>query len=114
MGFVDEAVSDAFLARLRATLEVSEGEPEVSLPPLITRRLSDIDRRLEALMEALAPDTEQLQRTQATYEALVVERSFAWIGKQRRLSKDFEQLPLVSEAWVYLSMIQHMLRRLTS
>lgn len=44
----------------------------------------------------------------------IVERTFAWLGKQRRLSKDYEQLLLVSEAWVYLSMIPLMLRRLTS
>jgi putative transposase len=44
----------------------------------------------------------------------IVERTFAWLGKQRRLSKDYEQLPLVSETWVYLTMIQLMLRRLAS
>ncbi len=42
----------------------------------------------------------------------VVERTFAWLGKCRRLSKDYEQNPRSSEAWVYLAMIGLMVRRL--
>jgi len=30
----------------------------------------------------------------------VVERTFAWLGRQRRLSKDYEALPATEEAWV--------------
>ena len=44
----------------------------------------------------------------------IVERTFAWLGKCRRLSKDYEQLPAVSQTWVYVSMIHLMLRRLPS
>jgi transposase len=44
----------------------------------------------------------------------VVERTLAWLGKCRRLSKDYEQSPLVSEAWIYVSMIHLMLHRLVS
>lgn len=32
----------------------------------------------------------------------VVERTFAWLGKQRRFSKDYERLPETSEALMYL------------
>lgn len=42
----------------------------------------------------------------------VVERTFAWLGKYRRLSKDYEELPASSEAWIRLAMIHIMLRRL--
>jgi putative transposase len=42
----------------------------------------------------------------------VVERTFAWQGQQRRLSKDYERLCATSEAWIYLTMIRLMLRRL--
>lgn len=42
----------------------------------------------------------------------VVERTIAWIGRNRRMSKDYEYRPATSEAWVYLSMIRVMLRRL--
>ncbi len=42
----------------------------------------------------------------------VVERTFAWIGRNRRMSKDYEFLPSTSETWVYLSMLRLMLKRL--
>jgi len=43
----------------------------------------------------------------------VVERTFAWIGRCRRLSKDYEELTGNSEGFIYLAMIHLMLRRLT-
>src|SRR5918911_1643096 len=42
----------------------------------------------------------------------VVERTLGWLGRWRRLSKDYEQLPEVSEAMVTLAMIRLMLHRL--
>jgi putative transposase len=42
----------------------------------------------------------------------VVERTFAWLGKCRRLSKDYEYLPESSEAMIYLAMTRLMLKRL--
>ena len=42
----------------------------------------------------------------------VVERTFAWLGRYRRLSKDYEQLPATSEAMIYAAMVHIMLRRL--
>ena len=42
----------------------------------------------------------------------VVERSLGWLGRWRRLSKDYEELPEVSEAMVTLAMIRLMLHRL--
>lgn len=44
----------------------------------------------------------------------VVERTFAWLGRYRRLSKDYELLPEVSEAMIYASMISLMLNRLAA
>ena len=43
----------------------------------------------------------------------VVERTFAWLGRCRIHSRDYERLPESSEAQVEISMIQLMLRRLT-
>ena len=43
----------------------------------------------------------------------VVERTFAWWNKWRRLSKDYEQNPRSSEAWILLVMTALMLNRLT-
>jgi putative transposase len=42
----------------------------------------------------------------------VVERTIAWIGRYRRLSKEYEYLPASSEAMIYLAMSRLMLRRL--
>jgi putative transposase len=42
----------------------------------------------------------------------VVERTFAWLGKYRRLSKDYEALPTVSEALIYVASIHLLVRRL--
>jgi putative transposase len=44
----------------------------------------------------------------------VVERTFAWIGRHRRLSKDYERLPRTSEAMIRLAMIRLMLKRLAA
>src|SRR5512140_944778 len=42
----------------------------------------------------------------------VVERTFGWLGRQRRLSKDYEYLPATSETIIYVTMIGLMIRRL--
>jgi putative transposase len=42
----------------------------------------------------------------------VVERTFAWLGKCRRLSKDYEALVESAEAWIRLAMTRLMLLRL--
>ncbi len=42
----------------------------------------------------------------------VVERTLAWIGRYRRMSKDYEYLTSSSEAMVYLTMLRLMLTRL--
>lgn len=42
----------------------------------------------------------------------VVERSFAWISRARRLARDYEGLPMYSEAFIQVAMIRLMLSRL--
>jgi putative transposase len=42
----------------------------------------------------------------------VVERTIAWVGRYRRLSKEYEYLPESSETMIYLAMSRLMLRRL--
>jgi putative transposase len=40
----------------------------------------------------------------------VVERTFGWFGRYRRLSKDYEHNPKSSETWIYIAMIHRMSR----
>ena len=42
----------------------------------------------------------------------VVERTFGWLGRYRRLSKDYEGLTETSEATIYAAMVHVMVRRL--
>lgn len=44
----------------------------------------------------------------------VVERTLAWLGNYRRLSKDYEVLPKTSEAFIYLAMVDLMTKRLAN
>ena len=44
----------------------------------------------------------------------VIERTFAWLGRNRRLAKDFERLIDTSTAMAVLSIIQLLIRRLAS
>jgi putative transposase len=60
---------------------------------------------------------EVVSRTAKSFVVLprrwVVERTFAWLGRSRRLSKDYERNPRVSEAMIQIAMIHLMLKRLT-
>jgi putative transposase len=55
-------------------------------------------------------------REQTGFRALphrwIVERTFGWLNRYRRLSKDYEYLPDSSTAMIQLAMITLMLRRL--
>jgi putative transposase len=42
----------------------------------------------------------------------IVERTFAWLSQNRRLSKDYERLPESAEAFIYVAMSRLMARRL--
>jgi putative transposase len=44
----------------------------------------------------------------------VVERTFAWLGQNRRLSKEYERLCASSEAFIYAAMVRVMTRRLAA
>jgi putative transposase len=69
-----------------------------------------VREQLAAILEIVAKDPNQ-----AGFHVLprrwVVERTFAWFGRYRRLSKDYEQLTKSSEAMIYLAAIHTMLKR---
>jgi putative transposase len=44
----------------------------------------------------------------------IVERTFGWLGRNRRLSKDYEQTVASSLAWIRIALISLLVRRLGS
>ena len=53
------------------------------------------------------------KRLRGTPEAVgVVERTFGWLGRYRRLSKDYEELPQSEETLILVAMINLMVHRL--
>lgn len=54
-------------------------------------------------------DLEHLEQSQATSE-----RTLAWPGRRRRLSKNYEGRTDSAEAWIRIAMIRLMLKRLAS
>lgn len=55
----------------------------------------------------------QVKGFQVLPKRWVVERTFAWLGRNRRLSKDYEFCPAHSETWIYAAMSFLMTRRLS-
>ena len=41
-----------------------------------------------------------------------MERTFSWLGQNRRLCKDYERLCETSEAFIHVAMIRQMVRHL--
>jgi len=65
--------------------------------------------------EGVKVDWQQLlppQGFQVLPRRWVVERTFSWIDKNRRMSKDYERLPESAEAFIYVAMSRLMTRRL--
>ena len=103
-------------------------------PRVLSRLSAETTRRLETVWGDGRYHNHSLQRwlkrTKATYRVQVVsrpagaigfvllakrwvvERTFAWLGRYRRLSKDYEYETGSAEAWVKVSAISQMVRKL--
>ena len=61
---------------------------------------------------------EVIERTQKAFERLpkrwIVERTFGWLNRFRRLSKDYQLYSEISEAMIYSSLIRLMVKRLVT
>jgi putative transposase len=68
------------------------------------------------ILELVVRDPNEPEEEKKKFKVLkwrwIVERTFAWLGRNRRMSKDYERTEESSESWIYLSMIHLMLRRL--
>jgi transposase len=99
-GWVDQGYRGEFLGlvkqRFGVTLEV------------VAR--ADGGRRARWLPPGATPP--QVPAFQVVPRRWVVERSFAWLGRSRRLARDYEFLPATSEAVIYLAASHLLLRRL--
>lgn len=69
-------------------------------------------RRIGGWRLEVVPRPAQQHTFQVLPRRWVVERTFAWLGRCRRLSKDFEALPETTETWIHIAMIHLMLKRL--
>ena len=70
-----------------------------------------VSAELHAILEIVLKLTDQ-KGFQVLPKRWVVERTFAWISRNRRLARDYERLATSSEALIYIAMIRLGLRRL--
>ena len=75
---------------------------------------SQSPKRKKVLLLA-APMSMQARRGSSCFRPRkwIVERTFAWISRNRRLARDFERYATTVAAFIRLAMIRLMLRRLT-
>jgi putative transposase len=88
--------------------------------PRLAKVWADANYRAQALATWIAANCRWVLEIvtgrpgQTTFEVQkwrwVVERTFGWFGRYRRLSKDYERNPKSSETWIYIAMIHRMSR----
>ena len=71
-----------------------------------------VHKHLDAILEVVERDP-ALKYFQVLPRRWVVERTFAWFGRYRRLSKDYEHCTLSSEGMFYIASIHTMMKRLS-
>jgi putative transposase len=88
--------------------------------PTIQKFWADSGCHVHALLdwvtETLKSTLEIIKRPRKTFKIVqwrwIGERTFGWLNRCRRLSKDYETLATSSEAWIKLAMSNIMIRRL--
>lgn len=70
--------------------------------------------RLTGIVLEIVDEPEGVRRFVPVPGRWVVERSFAWLGRNRRLSKDYEKYPESTEAFMWLSETRRLLNRLSA
>ncbi|MBE9166014.1 transposase [Pleurocapsales cyanobacterium LEGE 06147] len=111
-------------AQLTTKVRLQEGKQETATAAIIdsqsvkTSESGGNERGFEGgkrIKEGCQLNLEVVKRQSKQFEILprrwVVERTFAWLGKQRRLSKDYERLPSVSESVVYIAIVLELFPR---
>lgn len=101
-GWADQAYRGEFLEQVRQTFGITV--------EVVAR--ADGGRRRRWLPPAVEPPV--VPAFAVVPRRWVVERTFGWLGRHRRLSKDYEFLPATSEAVIYLAMSHILVRRLAA
>lgn len=74
----------------------------------IVRRSDDVAREVWLQPGQEAPAAEGFKLVKWHW---IIERTFGWLGRYRRLSKDYEQSPASSMAWVRVALIAILVHR---
>ena len=74
----------------------------------IVRRSDDVAREVWLQPGQEAPAAEGFKLVKWRW---IIERTFGWLGRYRRLSKDYEQSPASSMAWVRVALIAILVHR---
>lgn len=115
---VSEANAGERVLAAYALMELLEKYPEIleQVEVMWVDAGYDGDKFALAVWLMIQARVEVMHRTETKFEVLpkrwVVERTFGWFNQYRRLSKDYERLPEMSEAAIYAVMTRIMLRRL--
>ena len=72
-----------------------------------------VQEHLEIILEIVSRDP-NVSGFQVSPRRWVVERTFAWLGRYRRLSKDYEKCTKSSEGVVYIASIHSMMKRIAT
>ena len=72
-----------------------------------------VRKQLDTVLEIVAKNPGQ-SGFQVLPRRWVVERTFAWFGRYRRLSKDYEHITYCSEGMIYLASSRRLLKRLAT
>jgi putative transposase len=92
------------------TAEIVRHPPKLAPEEVMRRWVREFNK------EGVAIDTKELfaEKGPRTFlpKRWIVERTFAWLGQNRRMSKDYERLPESAEAFIYAAMSRLMARRL--
>jgi putative transposase len=83
-------------------------------PPLVGEPLGKWVAALTGWVLEIVKRSDDLQGFVVLPHRWIVERTFAWLTKYRRLTRDYEETTKSSEAWVRLAMIHLMSRRLAT
>jgi putative transposase len=71
-----------------------------------------VKEQFDCVLEVVAKPKTTVGGFQVLPQRWIVERTFAWLGRSRRLSKDYERKPTSSAGHVYLASSRLMLRRI--